>query len=366
MSKPSSYSPARRVTIPDGNDQPLTSEIDGQRFRVDRGDTSSVDGAPVLTIDNDDVRLRNEGRLTTQGDTATIEVNGDDARIDNRLGGSIEAEDTAIEVNGEDARIDNRFGASIVAEDTAIKVNGEDVRIDNRFGGSIEAGDTAIQVNGEDARIVNSGTIAGGFNGISFAAEGADSGLIVNRGVITSESRAVDIDGEDVTLINRGNILGTGDQRNGTVYADNTADDYEIRNAGLIDAGEGNQGAGVSLSLGAEVDAEVVNSGIIQGRGNAAASSPLAGDGIRLSSGVEGPSAFTGDITNRGVISSEGANGTVAGIRVANGVGFEGTLTNSRSGLVSGVQNGVLFPMRSRAQTRRSTCSSPSALAKPI
>ncbi|MCG8546630.1 MAG: calcium-binding protein, partial [Alphaproteobacteria bacterium] len=343
MSKPSSYTRARRVTIEDGNDQPLTSEIDGQRFRVDRGDTSTVDGAPVLTIDNEDVALRNAGRLTTQGDTATVEVNGEDARIDNRFGGSIEAEDTAIEVNGEDARIDNRFGGSIEAEDTAIEVNGEDARIANRFGGSIEAGDTAVQVNDEDARIVNSGTIAGGFNGISFAAEGADSGLIVNRGVITSDSRAVDIDGEDVTLINRGSILGTGDQRDGTVYADNTADDYVIRNAGSIDAGDGNQGAGISLSLGAEVDAEVVNSGIVQGRGDAAASSPLAGDGIRLSSGVDGPSTFTGDITNRGVISSEGANGTVAGIRVANGVGFEGTLTNARDGLVSGVQNGVYF-----------------------
>ena len=285
----------RLVFIPDGNDQPLTSEIDGQRFLVGRGDASSVEGAPVLTIDNDDVTLLNAGELATQGDTATVEVNGEDARILNLRGAAIEAEETAI------------------------------------------------QVNGEDATILNSGTITGGFNGISFAAEGADSGRIINRGVITSDSRGVDIDGEDVTLLNRGKILGTGDQRNGTVYTDNTADDYQIVNSGLIDAGAGNQGAGISLELGEEVDAEVFNSGSIQGRGNAAASSPLAGDGIRLASGVEGPSAFTGDITNRGTITSEGANGTVAGIRVANGVGFEGTLSNSSRGVVSGVQNGVYF-----------------------
>ena len=283
-----------RTRIPDGNDQPLASEFDGQRFVVGRGDSSTVDGEPVLTIDNDDVSLRNAGRLATTGDTATVEVNGEDALIVNRRGAEIEAEDTGI------------------------------------------------RVNGEDATVLNSGRIAGGFNGVSFGPE-SESALLVNRGTIASDSRAVDIAGQDTTLLNHGTILGTGDQRNGTVYADDGADGYTIANAGLIDAGDGNQGAGISLELDETVDADIVNAGVVQGRGNAGAATPLAGDGIRLASGVEGPSAFTGDIVNSGLIDSEGANGTVAGIRVANGVGFEGTLTNTRRGVVSGTQNGVYF-----------------------
>ena len=289
-----SYRRGGRTTIPDGNDQPLVSEDDGQRFVVNRGDASLVDGEPVLTIDNDDVSLRNAGRLATTGDTATVEVNGEDARIVNRRGASIEAEDTAI------------------------------------------------RVNGDDATVVNSGRIAGGFNGVSFGPD-SESGLLVNRGTISSDSRAVDIAGQDTIFVNRGTILGTGDQRNGTVYADDGADGYRIVNAGLIDAGDGNQGAGISLELDAEVDGDIVNAGIVQGRGNAGAATPLAGDGIRLASGVEGPSVFTGDIVNSGLVDSEGANGTVAGIRVANGVGFEGTLTNTGRGVISGVQNGVYF-----------------------
>ena len=319
MSRFFRFSSPRRVTIQDGNDQPLTSQFNGQRFTLNKGDTSIVHGDPALTIDNDRVSLTVSGQLATTGETSTVEVNGDDARIVTRRGGSIEAEDTAVEINGEDALVINSRHATITAEQTA------------------------VEINGDDARVINSGTISGGFNGVSFASDDLDDGLLVNFGTITSDSRAVNIDGEDVTVINHGTILGTDDQRNGTVYADASADDYQILNFGLIDAGEGNQGAGVSLELDEEVDANVVNTGDIVGRGDAAASSPLAGDGIRLASGVDGQSTFTGRIFNSGDISSEGANGTVAGIRVANGVGFEGTLINAHRGTVSGTQNGVYF-----------------------
>ena len=98
----------------------------------------------------------------------------------------------------------------------------------------------------------------------------------------------MNIDGTGVDLINGGDILGTGDQRNGTVYADGTADDFSVSNLanGTIDAGEGNQGSGFGAEIGNAADGlnsfELDNDGVIQGRGDAAAGSNLAGDGVRI------------------------------------------------------------------------------------
>ena len=207
----------------------------------------------------------------------------------------------------------------------------------------IDGGQNGVEVNGEDAHINNAGLIVGGFNGVNFAFEGETDSFLFNRGTILSDSRAVNIDGDGVRVVNRGDIRGTGDQRNGTIYADASANNYEIENDGRVDAGNGNQGAGISLQLGESVDAEVQNDGVIQGRGQAAASSNLAGDGIRLFSGVEGSSTFTGQIRNRGSIDSESDQGTTAGLRVAEGVNFQGRLVNERNGVISGDQNGVYF-----------------------
>jgi len=112
-------------------------------------------------------------------------------------------------------------------------------------------------------------------------------------------------------------------QRNGTVYADSTAQDFVLANDGLIDAGVG--GAGFSVELDENGNAfDIINSGTIAGRGNAAAGSAQAGDGIRLErSRVDGSLAnpstgtFTGTIINSGEITSEGANGTVSAVRTA-------------------------------------------------
>ncbi|MEM1134029.1 MAG: autotransporter domain-containing protein [Pseudomonadota bacterium] len=206
----------------------------------------------------------------------------------------------------------------------------------------------------------NSGTISGVQNGVYFgnpvAGEGADhsNGVFNNLegGVISSDSRAFNIDGIGLTLNNSGSIIGTGNQRNGTVYADSTAQDFSINNDGVIDAGEGNEGAGFSVELASVEDGgtnfDIVNSGTIQGRGNAGAGAATAGDGLRfertrVNGMLDGSTngLFTGTITNSGLIDSEGANGTVAGIRFVNGVSFNGTIENS--GTISGVQNGLYF-----------------------
>ena len=197
----------------------------------------------------------------------------------------------------------------------------------------------------------NTGSITGANNGVYFGT-GDNSGSFINEGLVSSDSRAVNIDGDGLQVVNDGAILGTGDQRNGTVYSDNTASNFEIVNlaGGLIDAGTGNDGAGVSLSFnndGSNGEVALFNSGVIAGRGQAGAAAATAGDGIRLegartADGIP-PGLFEGSIVNSGVISSDSAQGTAGGFRAVNGLSFQGELVNSADGVISGVQNGVYF-----------------------
>ena len=220
------------------------------------------------------------------------------------------------------------------------------VAVNNPRGESIASDGTAVEVSGE-ATINNAGEIAGGVNGVDFAETG--TGTLNNSGLVSSDSRAVQINGDDVVVNNQGAIVGTDDQRNGTVYSNRTADDFTINNNGLIDAGEGNEGAGVSTELVAEgTTFDINNNGLIQGRGDAAAGAATAGDGVRLErtrvdGALDGTTTglFDGTINNNGTIDSEGENGTVAGFRAVNGVDFQGQLNNN--GTISGTQNGVYF-----------------------
>ena len=99
------------------------------------------------------------------------------------------------------------------------------------------------------------GEISGEQNGVYFGnatpAGGGDhtGGVVNNAGTISSGSRALNIDGTGLEVNNSGSILGTGDQRNGTAYADSTAQDFTLNNSGTIDAGAGNLGAGFSAEL---------------------------------------------------------------------------------------------------------------------
>ena len=122
--------------------------------------------------------------------------------------------------------------------------------------------------------IDNSGTISGVQNGLYFGnavtAGGGDfTGAVVNNsGTISSDSRALNIDGTGLVVNNSGTILATGAQRNGTVYADATAQDFTLNNlaGGLIDAGVGLEGAAFSVELSeAGNNFDINNDGIIQG-----------------------------------------------------------------------------------------------------
>ncbi|WP_415919529.1 beta strand repeat-containing protein [Tateyamaria sp. SN6-1] len=243
---------------------------------------------------------------------------------------------------GDGIRIDD--GADGAVSDTDI-VNSGLISTDSNQG--TVAGIRIADGVAAEGRILNtaSGTIEGARNGL-YIGEGEHDLDVLNFGTIQSGSRAVNIDGTGVDLLNGGDILGTGDQRNGTVYADGTADDFSVTNivTGTIDAGTGNLGSGFAAEIGGAADGantfDIDNSGTIQGRGNGDAATGLAGDGVRIGN-AGNTGTFNGSVTNTGDILSEGANGTVAGFRSVNGVNFQGTLTNA--GTIAGVQNGVYF-----------------------
>jgi len=207
----------------------------------------------------------------------------------------------------------------------------------------------SVQGNVVNAR---GGEISGTNNGVYFGEGDHSGGSFLNAGTVTSDSRGVNIDGEGLRVINTGTIEGTGDQRNGTIYSDNTASNFDIINtrSGVIDAGEGNEGAGVSLSLeddGSNGIINLINQGTIAGRGQAAASDATAGDGIRLegnrsADGIP-PGTFEGRIVNTGNITSESEIGATSGIRAVDDLSVQGTILNARGGEISGTHNGVYF-----------------------
>ncbi|PZD74463.1 Serralysin C [Acaryochloris thomasi RCC1774] len=365
-------------------------------LRLTNSGTISSDSRAVDLSDGDGIRATNSGTILGTGDqrNGTFYVDGtvDDLRLNNTRRGVINAGEgnlgdavsvqvgAAGDPSNEDINIVNSGlfqgrgdGPEVFADGARVAANGSSgLRFFNGSdqpeasvsGSVVNRGTITSEANvgflgglvvedgvAFDGRIVNDsrGLISGPRNGL-YIGNAAHDLDIINRGRIESGSRAVNIDGTGVNLINSGTIFGTGDQRNGTVYSDATADNYSILNTrrGVIDAGDGNQGAGIALQTGDAagdiVNATVRNFGTIQGRGQAAANLGLAGDGLRIFSGIEGGGTiYRGDIFNRGSILSESLQGPTAGVRFSNGLAYQGTLINGRGGLIDGAQNGLYF-----------------------
>ena len=349
----------------------------------------SSDSRAIDLSDGDGIEVTNSGQILGTDDqrNGTLYVNGtvDDLRLVNRKTGIIDAG----EGNLGDA-ISVQVGAAGDSSSDEINIinagllqgrgDGPAVFAGGRVAGNGSSGLRFFNGSGEPEATVtgfvrNTGTIASevsvGFlggvvieDGVAFDGRiingrngnifGPNNGLyvgnashdldIVNRGLIESGSRAINLDGDNVTLINRGDILGTGDQRNGTVYVDGTGDGITIRNlfGGVIDAGDSHSGSGISVQVGTVGDLlsdeiEIANGGTIQGRGS---DNVPAGIRLFVGSGLDA-ALFNGSITNRsrGVIDSEDS----AGILIEEGVLFNGTITNR--GLISG-GNGVAIDAR--------------------
>ncbi len=353
-----------------------SGSLDNFRGGVISSDSRAVD------IQGQGIDVRNFGDILGTGDqrNGTIYTNStaEDISISNFTGGTVDAGEgnqgvgISLQVGDEvgdrvETDIFNGFGGNIQGRGQAASntgLAGDGIRINNGAEGTIleteilnsglitsestqgtAAGIRIADGASAEGEILNTstGVIEGAANGL-YIGQGTHDLDVLNFGTIQSDSRAVNIDGTGVNLVNGGDILGTDSQRNGTVYADGTADDFAVNNlsTGTIDAGEGNEGSGFGAEIAGENAFSLNNDGLIQGRGNAAAGTNAAGDGIRIGN-VGNAGTFTGSITNAGTVLSEGANGTVGAFRAVNNVNFQGQLVNEKGGVFAGVQNGVYF-----------------------
>jgi len=349
--------------------------IDGSGLTINNTETGEIigtgvqrNGAVYADSTAQDFTLNNDGLIDASeggaGFSVELSAQGNDFEINNGVTGVILGQGQAPAGSAqagdglrfERARVNGALDGSTTGVFTGTVNN--DGLIDSASTQGTTAGIRFVNGVSFQGEVNNNedGIISGAQNGLYFgnatpAGGGENTGIVNNAGTISSDSRALNIDGSGLTINNTGDIIGTGTQRNGTVYADSTAQDFVLNNDGNIDAEEG--GAGFSAELSADGNAFEINNGvdgIIQGRGNDAAGLATAGDGIRLErSRVNGslmnPSTglFTGTINNDGVIASEGANGTVSGVRVVDNVGFQGEINNNEDGLISGTQNGLYF-----------------------
>lgn len=376
-------------------------DIQGSSTALDNRGTLSSDSR-ALNIGADNARITNRGDIIGTGNqrNGTIYVEGpaDNVTIDNRRGATVDAgvgnlgDGISVQVGAasEDARSNNIVinnegtvagrgqPAFNPAQGGRLAANGSSgLRFFNGSGEAQAVLQTRINNSGEitsesevgflgglvtedgvavQGQINNQhdGLIAGPRNGLYIG--NADHRLTINnRGRIESGSRAVNLDGNNVRLNNSGSILGTGDQRNGTVYLDGTADNITINNrhSGTIDAGVGNSGDGISVQVGSASEDAITenfvltNNGTIAGRGqpgfaNGARTGGNGSSGVRFFNGSGTDAAtVTGRFTNSGQITSESSVGFLGGLVVEDGVGFEGRISNRRGGTISGPRNGL-------------------------
>lgn len=288
--------------IPDGDNQPRVSAAPGEVFALDLGDRTKVENATLLTLDDAGASFFNAGIAQTSVTADEVAPAGPVATV------SVEA--------------DNGFARNY---EPAV----------------IASQETAIDISGDKGAVLNDGLISGALNGVRLV---GDDGLLKNYGNVESDSRAVEIIGSGNKVVNDGDITGTGDQRNGTIYANSTAEDINVVNGehGSVDAGFDNNGTGISFELGNEngevVSADIINHGSIAGRGDAEQGLNTRGDGVRLFSGVsDGTTTYDGDIVNTGWITSDNARG----IEIRDGLAFDGKIVNTL--LIFGETDGLYF-----------------------
>lgn len=331
----------RGTILGTGNQRNGTFYVDGtvdnlaltnaQRAVIDTGEGNLGDAVSVQVgtagdLSNDNININNRGLLQGRGDGPEVFAEG--ARVAANGSSGLRffngSEQPQANISGS-----IRNSGTITAEVNVGFLGGLVVEDGVAFSGEIDN--------------VRGGVISGPRNGL-YIGEAEHNLTINNRGRIESGSRVVNIDGSGVRFSNSGEVIGTGNQRNGTVYADSTAETFSIRNErrGIIDAGEGNEGAGISLQLGDEagdvVESVIFNSGLVQGRGAGADGTNAAGDGVRLFTTIEAGVVFQGDINNQ-----QGGRiiGSLDGVTIQENVTLQGDINNGRRSQIVGGEDGI-------------------------
>jgi len=321
-----------------GNQRNGTLYVDGtvDNTNIDNQNNGVIDAGAGNTGDGISVQVGAEGDLINQSINITNR-----GTIAGRGQAEFAAGEGRLTANGSSGvRFFNGSGAD-QATVTGSLINTGSITSETNAGflGGVVVED-GVSYQGE---IRNSGLISGPNNGLYIG--NADHQLSIDnerQGRIESGSRVVNLDGDNISFSNSGTVVGTGDQRNGTLYVDGTGDNISIENErrGSIDAGEGNSGSGVSVQVGSagglsdgsddlETSVDIDNTGTIQGRGFG---NVPAGVRLFVGSGLD-TSTFTGDIPNqrRGLI--QGGNGLAV-----NAAGSTGSInfTNDRRATLIG------------------------------
>ena len=98
-----------QTIINDGDNVTVTSQASGETISAAAGVTSTVDGAPVVLIANDDVTLNNAGTLATINGSQTVQAGPDTvgAIINNAATGILNGDSRVVQIDGDGATLNN-------------------------------------------------------------------------------------------------------------------------------------------------------------------------------------------------------------------------------------------------------------------
>jgi len=337
----------------------ISSALNFQTFNISPNVFINVNEGTALLIDDTSVTVNNQGQVFGDFNSVSFAESGAFAELNNS--GTISSDSRAVNIAATGVDIDNsgvivatatQRNGTIYSDDAAqsFSLNNSGI-IDAGIGLEGAAVSIELSAEGNTIDIDNSGQIFGTGNAAAGTAAAGDGirlersrvdgnldgsttglfdGTITNSGLITAEDGAngtvagfravngVDFQGE---LVNEAGGTISGIQ-NGVYFGNATSADYVFVNGvnGVVDAGQGNDGSGVSLQVGDNVCAVVVNDGLIQGQGDSAVANQI-GHGLRLFSGAGDDSTFEGVIVNFGTI--QGSNqsndaSTADGVNILN------------------------------------------------
>lgn len=287
----------------------VTVDADGTQITVAPGAVVDGDEQDAFRLRGDDITLTNEGTIQAEGPDGNregVKTSGDRLTVINEAGGVIDAADKGIQDDGAgtDFTLINR--GRIESGDDAVRVDTAGATMTNALGAVVDGGERALRSRGFGFTVDNAGDlIAGdeavegrdGFDMINRAtgrilAAGNDGvqfgiGALVNYGLIEGGDDAVDFDGGLVR--NFGVMRAVPDLFDAAgIDIDEIAEDGSVPPTARIE----NQGTiegfiGILADPLAQQRVEIVNSGVIEGRGGAAIElSPLGADALLELSGA--------------------------------------------------------------------------------